>query len=88
MQGANDRIQKQYLEIKKSRQRKLDLDNWVSSYSAADESYSQHKINRPTTDPSCVIVHENANSFRSDKPIVNHITAIDRESKIEEAKLS
>ena len=79
MQGANDRIQKQYQEIKKSRQRKLDLDNWVSSYSAADESYSQHVITRPNYDPSCKTIHENGNSFRGDQPIVDHITAVGRE---------
>ena len=81
LKASNGRIQGQFVDVKKTRQNKLDIDNWVSDFNAADESYNQMKIKRPDVDPSSQIIHSMANNFRNDKSIVSHITSIQTEQE-------
>ena len=49
-------------------------DTWVDSYKSVDRSYDALRQLRNSGDPSGVIVHQESNSFRSDRPLVQHFT--------------
>lgn len=46
MSPAQQRIQKQFEESKQYRQRVLDRDNWICSYSNTEETYNQRMLER------------------------------------------
>ena len=49
-------------------------DTWVDSYKSVDRSYDALRQVRNVGDPSGIIVHQESNSFRSDRPLVQHFT--------------
>ena len=88
LKRTNTRIQSEFNQIKRSRQKKLDMDDWICSYNPDEETWNQFKIKRPQEDPVSSRMHEHGNSFRNDVSIVNHLTTMQSDQQAEAAKQS
>mmetsp|Transcript_10266 Transcript_10266/g.13909 ORF Transcript_10266/g.13909 Transcript_10266/m.13909 type:complete len:92 (+) Transcript_10266:333-608(+) len=56
---------------------RLQMEEWSNSnYNSVDSGYADQSRSRTKQNPSCAILHKKSNTFRSDRPIVQHLTQV------------
>lgn len=67
---------------------KKGLDLFNQNYKSVDSGYADIQLNRTREDPSSAILHAQANSYRTDKPIVMQLKQIIQEKETSQSRCS